>query len=96
MISGGCGILEGHSLVATRTYCIAVWVLLVSHAILFDPPISHEGRPGSRAPTGRVNALELPDGGLMTTSTVSSEVSVEERQAIGERARERYADLSSG
>jgi hypothetical protein len=52
MISGGCGILEGHSLVATRTYCIAVWVLLVSHAILFDPPISHEGRPGSRAPTG--------------------------------------------
>ena len=28
----------------------------------------------------------------MTTSTVNSDISVEDRQAIGERARERYAD----
>ena len=54
MISGGFGILEGHSLVATRTYCMSVWVLLLSLAILFDHPISHDGHPvrGSRAPTG--------------------------------------------
>ncbi len=32
----------------------------------------------------------------MATSIVSSDTSVEDRQAIGERARERYAAVSSG
>ena len=61
MISGGCGILEGHCLVATRTHCSAIWVLLVSHAILFDPPISHDGhlvRGVEHHPLARVNALD--------------------------------------
>jgi hypothetical protein len=55
MISGGFGILEGHSLVARGTYYMPVWVLLVSLAILFDHPISHDGHPvrGSRAPSGQ-------------------------------------------
>jgi hypothetical protein len=60
MISGGFGILEGHSLVATRTYCMSVWVLLVSLAILFDHPISRNSHPvrGVEHPLARVNALD--------------------------------------
>ena len=66
MISGGCGILEGHSLVATRTYCMSVSVLLVSLAILLDHPISHDGHTvrGSRAPSGprqRTGYLSMED-----------------------------------
>ena len=66
MISGGFRILEGQSLVAKRTYCVPVWVPLVSLAILFDLPISHDNHAvrGSRAPTGprqRTGYLSMED-----------------------------------
>jgi hypothetical protein len=66
MISGGFGLFEGQSLVARRTYYMPVRVLLVSLAILFDHPMSHDSHPvwGSRAPTGprqRTGYLSMED-----------------------------------
>src|SRR5512133_864782 len=43
---------------------------------------------GVEHPPACVNTLDPIDGVLMTTSTVHSHISVEDRRAIGERARE--------
>ena len=68
----------------------AARVLLLTLVILFDCPLSRDSHPvrGVQHPPGPRNHIAHNDGGLMTTSTVSSHADVEDRQAIGERARE--------
>jgi uncharacterized protein (DUF2252 family) len=65
-------------------------VLLLTLVILFDCPLSRDSHPVREVqhPPGPRNHIAHNDGGLMTTSTVSRHTSVEDRQAIGERARE--------
>ena len=61
MISGSSGILEGHSPVAKRTYCMAGWFRWWSCDPL-RPPISHDNQAvrGSHSrPGALVNALDI-------------------------------------